>query len=193
MEEFLLCNFIEIILLHGWSLVNLLGFCRIIFLNNTYGGLPLTFTLYKKHTVCCFLSLSTVIIHQFHSCTKNLTLIPFIPTPSSPHFHPDFPHPSHSRPDSHHSKLDSPHSHLDSSHSHPYCYHCHPDSHHPHSGSPQSHSNHRIPRIPTIIPHTPTMIPRIPIIPFILLPDSPFRLLQIVFQMVGGWLKLAFT
>ena len=92
----MLCNFIEIILLHGWSLVNLLGFCRIIFLNNTYGGLALTFTLYKKHTVCCFLSLSTVIIHQFHSCTKNLTLIPFIPTPSSPHFHPDFPHPSHS-------------------------------------------------------------------------------------------------
>ena len=43
----------------------------------------------EKHTVSCSLSLSTVIIHQFNSCTKILALIPFIPTRSSPHFHPD--------------------------------------------------------------------------------------------------------
>ena len=35
----------------------------------------------KKHTFSCFLSLSIVIIHQFHSYTKILTLIPVIPTP----------------------------------------------------------------------------------------------------------------
>ena len=34
----------------------------------------------KKHTVSCFLSLSTVVIHQFHSSKKILTLIPCIPT-----------------------------------------------------------------------------------------------------------------
>ena len=33
-----------------------------------------------EHTVSCFLSLSTVIIHQFHSYTKIFTLIPTIPT-----------------------------------------------------------------------------------------------------------------
>ena len=31
MEEFLLCNFIEVTLLHGWSPVNLLQFCRTSF------------------------------------------------------------------------------------------------------------------------------------------------------------------
>ena len=36
-----------------------------------------------------------------------------------------------------------------------------------------------IPGIPTLIPLVPTLIPRVPIIPFITLPDSPFRLLQI--------------
>ena len=34
----------------------------------------------KKHTVSCFLPLSSVIMHQFHSYTKILTLTPFIPT-----------------------------------------------------------------------------------------------------------------
>ena len=48
----------------------------------------------KKSTVSCFLSLFSVIIHQSHSYTKNLTLIPFIPTSSSPHFHPDSHHPT---------------------------------------------------------------------------------------------------
>ena len=33
-----------------------------------------------EHTVSCFLSLSTVIIHQFHSYSKIFTLIPTIPT-----------------------------------------------------------------------------------------------------------------
>ena len=41
MEEFLLCNFIELKLLHGWSPVNLLCFCRTPFLSNIYGGLLL--------------------------------------------------------------------------------------------------------------------------------------------------------
>ena len=43
----------------------------------------------EKHTVSCSLSHSTVIIHQFNSCTKILALIPFISTRSSPYFHPD--------------------------------------------------------------------------------------------------------
>ena len=34
----------------------------------------------KKHTVSCFLSLSKAVIHQFHSYTKILTFIPFLPT-----------------------------------------------------------------------------------------------------------------
>ena len=71
--------------LHGWSLVNLLRFCRIIFLNNTYGGLPLTFTLYKKHTVCCFLSLSTV--HH----NSSIPLLYKESHPYSLHSHPQFP------------------------------------------------------------------------------------------------------
>ena len=55
----------------------------------------------KKHTVSCFLSLSTVIIHQFHYYTKILTPIPFILTPISP-IHTLIPHipifPPHSVP-----------------------------------------------------------------------------------------------
>ena len=89
----------------------------------------------KKHTVSCFLSLFSVIIHQFHSYTKNLTLISFIPTPSFPH-----------------SQLDSYHSHPDFPHSHPDPLHFHPYSPHP----------ALIPRIPTPIPCIPTLIPRIP-------------------------------
>ena len=116
----------------------------------------------KKHTVSCFLSLFSVIIHQFHSYTKNVTVIPFIPTPSFPH----------SQPDSHHSHPDSLHSHPDSLHSHPYSPHSHLDSPHSHPYSSHSHLIHRIPRIPTLIP-------RISIIPFIPFPNSPFWLLQI--------------
>ena len=44
-----------------------------------------------KHTVFRFLSLSAVIIHQFHFCTKILPLIPFIPTPHFLAFPPWFP------------------------------------------------------------------------------------------------------
>ena len=39
-----------------------------------------------------------------------------------------------------------------------------------------------IPRIPTLIPSIPTLIPCIPIIPLFPFPDSPFRLLQIVYR-----------
>ena len=126
----------------------------------------------KKHTVSCFLSLSTVIIHQFHSYTKIVTYIPFIPTASSPHSHPDFHHFYHESP---HSHPYSQHSHPDSPHSHPYSLYSHPDS--PHS--------HPIPCIPTLIfriPHISTLNPRIPIIPFIPFPDFLFRLLQIAFE-----------
>ena len=96
----------------------------------------------KKHRVSCFLSHSTIIIHQFPSYTRILSLIPLflmltliprilcIPTlismiltlipnhshHDSPHSHPWF---LHSHPDSHHSELDSPHSQLDFPHSHP--------------------------------------------------------------------------
>ena len=72
----------------------------------------------KKHTVSCFLSLPTVIIHQFHSYTKILTIIPFSPTPSFPYSRPESPHLLHfhpvrisTQPDSHHSHPDSTHSH----------------------------------------------------------------------------------
>ena len=110
----------------------------------------------KKHTVSCFLSLSTVIIHQFHSYTKIVTLISFIRTPSSPHFHPDSPHSHpyspHSHPDFPHSHPYSLHSHPDSPHSHSYSLHSHldfPHSPHSHTDSPHSHhSPHSFPRFP---------------------------------------------
>ena len=93
----------------------------------------------KKHTVSCLLFLSTVVINQFHSYTKILTLISFIPTPSSLHSHPDSLHSHHN---SHHSHVDSPYSYLDSHHSHPDSPHSHPDSPHSH------HSPHSIPWFP---------------------------------------------
>ena len=84
-----------------------------------------------KHTVSRFLSLSAVIIHQFHFYTKILTLIPFIPTshflafpPWFSSFPPWFPAFHHSFPDSPH----SPHSYPDSPHS----LHSHPDYPHSH-------------------------------------------------------------
>ena len=65
-------------------------------------------------------------------------MIPLIPIPNSPHYHPDSPH-SHPY---------SPHSHPDS----PYFYHSYPDSphfHNPHLDSQQSdHSPHSVPRFP---------------------------------------------
>ena len=121
----------------------------------------------KKHTVTCSLSLSSAIIHQFHSCTKKRILIAFMSTPS-------FPHSPHSQPNLPHSHPDFPHSHPDSHYSHPDPPHSHPDSHH---STP-------IPRIPTPNSRIPTLIariPRIPIIPFIPFSDFPFRVLQIAF------------
>ena len=86
----------------------------------------------KKHTVSCFLSLPTVIIHQFHSYTKILTIIPFIPTPQFPVFPPWIPafitFPPwflSSPPWSPYSHPDPPHSHPDSPRSQPYSPHFH--------------------------------------------------------------------
>ena len=87
----------------------------------------------KKHTISCLLSLSSVIVYQFHSYTKILTLIPFIPNHRSPHSYLDSPH---SHPNSHHCHPDSSHSHPDS---HPNSPHSHPDSPHLHPYSPHSH------------------------------------------------------
>ena len=54
---------------------------------------------YKRVHFLSLLSLSTVLIHQSHSNTKILTLIPLIPTPNllhsqpySPHCHSDYYH-----------------------------------------------------------------------------------------------------
>ena len=94
----------------------------------------------KKRAVSCFLSLSSVIIHQFHSYAKSLTLTPFIPTPSSPHFH-----------------LDSPHSHPNSHHSHPDFHHCHPDS--PHSHPDSHHSPPWFPALTSWFPAFPPLYP----------------------------------
>ena len=103
----------------------------------------------RKHTVSCFLPLSSVIIHQFHSCTKNPTLILFIPTFSSRHSHPDSPHSQHSHPDSPHSHSYSPHSYSDSPHFHPYSSHFHPDPpHSPHLHHAFWHSHHLLHSVP---------------------------------------------
>ena len=116
---------------------------------------------YKCVHFLLFLSLSTVLIHQFHFYTKILTLITLISKPISSHSHPYSLH--------HHSY--SPHPTLISRI--PIIptlipTHSHPDPH--------------IPTIPTLILRIPiisTLFPRIPIIPLIPFPDSPFRLLQI--------------
>ena len=47
---------------------------------------------YKRVHFLSLLSLSTVLIHQSHSNTKILTLIPLIPTPNLLHSHPYSPH-----------------------------------------------------------------------------------------------------
>ena len=62
----------------------------------------------KKQAAYGFLSLSPVIIHQFCSYTKILTLTTFIPTTSSPRSQPDCPHSHHLHPDSPDSHPDSP-------------------------------------------------------------------------------------
>ena len=88
------------------------------FLQNTFseehhGGLPLDIYTIIRNT-------QFLIIHSY---TKNL-IIPFIPTLSFSHSHPNSPH---SHPDSHHSHSDFPHS-------HPYFPHSQPDS--PYSAFP---------------------------------------------------------
>ena len=47
---------------------------------------------YKRVHFLSLLSLSTVLIHQSHSNTKILTLIPLIPTPNLLHSYPYSPH-----------------------------------------------------------------------------------------------------
>ena len=88
---------------------------------------------YKCAHFLLFLSLSILLIHQFHSYSKIVTLIPLIPTPNclysypySPHYHPD-----------------SSNSYSDSLHSHP---HSHPDSRHSHDF--HADSPHSVPRFP---------------------------------------------
>ena len=103
---------------------------------------------HTKVSFLLFLSLPTVFINRFHSYTKNLTLIPLIPTPNSLHSHPDSPH------------------------CHPYSPHSHPYSPHFHSDSPHSHHSHTlIPRIPTLITVFPSLPPRFPAFPSF----PPFR------------------
>ena len=113
----------------------------------------------KKHTVSCFLSLPTVIIHQFHSYTKILTIIPFIPTPSFPYSRPESPHLLHFHPDSYHPHPDLriptlipriptlilrvPNLILRIS-TQPDSHHSHPDSTHSH------HSPHSVPWFPIL-------------------------------------------
>ena len=107
---------------------------------------------YKFAHFFLFLSLTTVVIHQFHSYTKILTLVPLIRTPSFPDSHHSHLDSSHSHPDfhpSHSDSLHSLHSHPDSHHSHPDSPHFHPDSPHSHPDSPCSHySHHSVPQFP---------------------------------------------
>ena len=106
---------------------------------------------YKSHITFYFYPSPHFFFHHFHSYTKILTLIPFIPTPNSLHSHPASPH--------FHSYF--PHSHLI-----------------PRISTPISHIPIILTLIPRI-PITPNLISRIPIIPFIPFPNSPFQLLQI--------------
>ena len=142
-EEFLLCNFIEITLLHGWSTVNLLRFSGTPFMKNTYGGLPLDIYTIRRNTQFLVSCPSPQIIHQFYSYRTYLTS-----------FHPDSPD---SHPYSYNSHPNSPHSHPDSPHSHPdspHSLHFHPDSPHSpysHPDSPHSHhSPHSVPWFPIL-------------------------------------------
>ena len=94
---------------------------------------------YKYAHFLLFLSLSTVLIHQFHLSTKIFTLILLTPTPNSPHSHPYSPH----------YYPDSRHSHPNSSHS----YYSHPDSPHFH------------PQFPAFLPWFPSFPPWFPAFP----------------------------
>ena len=102
MEEFLLCNFIEITLLHGWSPVNLLHFCRTPFLKDR--GLPLeiyTTTRNTQFLVSCpspqlYFFNSTCIRRfspdSFHSHSQFSAFPPWFPAfPSFPAWFPLFP------------------------------------------------------------------------------------------------------
>ena len=92
---------------------------------------------YKCAHFLLFLSLSTALVHQFHSSTKIFTLIPLIPTTNFPHSLSYSPHP---HPNSWYSHPDSLYSH----HSHPYSLHSHSDSlhsHHSHLDSPHSQTD----------------------------------------------------
>ena len=119
---------------------------------------------YKCTHFLLFLSLSTILIHQFHPCTKILTLIFLIPTPIPPISTP-VPSihtlisriiiliPRNPTLMSRKSHLDFPYSHHDSLHSHPFSPYSHPDSlhsHHSHPDSPHTHhSPHSVPRFAT--------------------------------------------
>ena len=162
----MLCNFIEITLLHGWSPVNLLRFWT------PMGDGLWAFTLSHKTQSFLFL----VPPHRYNS---SILLLYSDSHTYSFHSHLDSPHSPHSHPNSHRLHPDSPHCHPDSHHSHH-------DSSHSNRDSPHSHPNHRIttliPIIPTLIPRIPripTLTPRIPIISLFPSPDSPFHLLQI--------------
>ena len=102
-------------------------------------------------------------LFQFILCIS--TLIPRIPIL---YFHADS---HHSHPDSLHSRSYSRHSYPDSQRSHPDSLH----SHHSPPDSPHSHSDST-----PIGGGISALIPRIPIILFILFPDSHFRVLQVL-------------
>ena len=84
MEEFLLCNVIEIILLHGWPPVNFLRFGRITFLKNTYGGLPLDICTIKRNT-------QFLVSFPLHSYNSSISLLYKDCHLYSLHSHPQFP------------------------------------------------------------------------------------------------------
>ena len=170
----MLCIFIEITLLHGWSPVNLLRFSRIPFLKNTYGVLlldiyhitrntfilsilPFQFINIKKYLwkqKSVFKLVSLIISHTkvsklyFYKC-EHFLLFLALSTVIIRQFH------SYTKiltrvlliptHSSLHFHPDSHHSH----HSHPDSPHSHPDSPHSHPDSPHSHHfPHSAPQFP---------------------------------------------
>ena len=167
MEEFLLCNFIEITLLLGWSPVNLLRFSRIPFLKNTYGVLlldiyhitrntfilsilPFQFINIKKYLwkqKSVFKLVSLIISHTkvsklyFYKC-EHFLLFLALSTVIIRQFHSYTKILTRVLLIPTHSSL---HFHPDSHHSH----HSHPDSPHSHPDSPHSHHfPHSAPQFP---------------------------------------------
>ena len=167
MVEFLLCNFIEITLLHGWSPVNLLRFSRIPFLKNTYGVLlldiyhitrntfilsilPFQFINIKKYLwkqKSVFKLVSLIISHTkvsklyFYKC-EHFLLFLALSTVIIRQFHSYTKILTRVLLIPTHSSL---HFHPDSHHSH----HSHPDSPHSHPDSPHSHHfPHSAPQFP---------------------------------------------